>query len=84
MKFYREKNNIFYLHKIAVNLLTCIYCDDIAIDFGKNAQNHNTKNAAYIRFDGHKCFSLNGKYYGDQNDFTKKSWRRFVKMKVFI
>ncbi len=28
--------------------------------------------------------SYNGKYYGDQNDFTKKSWRKFVKIQAFL
>ena len=84
MKFYDDKNNSYYWCIIFDNKLTAIHSDYCGIRFFKNGLYHNTKNVAYIRFDGHKSFSLNGKYYGDQNYFTKKSWRRFVKMKVFL
>ena len=85
MKFYRDKNNTFYFNKIKNNNLTCVYCDDIGVDFFKNGKNHNTKNTAYIHNDNKfKEFCLNGKYYGDQNDFNKKSWRKFVKLQAFL
>jgi len=54
------------------------------IVFYKNGMLHNAKNAAYNNNSGYKAFYLNGKYYGDLNDFTKKSWRRFVKMQAFL
>jgi hypothetical protein len=88
MKFYKDTNNTFYLNKITINKLTCIYCDNIAIDFGKNGENHNARNAAYVNYNGvYKQFILNGKYYGNHTKFTKKSWRKFVrelKLQAFL
>jgi hypothetical protein len=90
MKFYKDTINRFYWHKIINNKLTCSYHltspynISIAIEFYKNGQNHNSKNAAKIYNNGNKYFYLNGKYYGDQNDFTKQSWRKFTKLKAFL
>ena len=52
--------------------------------FYKNGKYHNSKNAAIINYIGYKEFSLNDEYYGDEYDFTKQSWRRFVKLKFFL
>ena len=52
--------------------------------FYKNGKFNNSKNASYIGpLPGNKEFFLNGTIYGNGNDFTKKSWRRFVKIQVF-
>jgi hypothetical protein len=88
MKFYKEnKNNVYYWNKIKNNKLSCIYCDYIAVDFYKNGKYNNTKNAA-INWsnwsNGYKEFYLNNKIYGNQNNFTKSSWRKFVKLKTFL
>ncbi len=83
MKFYNDKINSYYWSIIFDNKLSTIHCDYYGIRFYKNAMDHNTKNAAYIRHDGYKQFWLNGKYYGNEDDFTKKSWRKFVKLQVF-
>ena len=89
MKFYREKK-FDLLHKIKFNKLTATINNNNptnyrnSVYFFKNGMRHNYKNASFISWSGDKSFCLNGKYYGDQNDFTKKSWRRFVKMKVFL
>jgi hypothetical protein len=31
-----------------------------------------------------KPFWLNSIYYSNQNDFTERSWRRFVKLQAFL
>ena len=78
MKFYIKYKS----SKIRSDKLTCIYTEYNAIWIFKNGKGHNYKNAAYI--DGiYKQFFLNGKCYGTQNDFTKQSWRRFVKLQLF-
>jgi hypothetical protein len=45
---------------------------------------HNYKNTAYSDNYGYKEFFLNGKAYGNQNHFTKETWRRFCKLKAFL
>jgi hypothetical protein len=80
MKFYRDIN----WNKIINNKLTAIYLD-YNIYFYKDGKIHNSKNVAYIRYDNrYKEFYLNGKLYGNQDTFTKESWRRFVKLQVFL
>ncbi len=85
MKFYRDKKNTYYWHKIYSNNLTAIYSRDF-IMFFKNGIKHNTKNAVYISDYKYiyKEFYLNDKCYGYNDDFTKKSWRKFVKLKAFL
>jgi hypothetical protein len=82
MKFYKDKYSYGYCDKIINNNLTIMY-SNIYIYFYKNGKNHNTKNAAFIS-NKYKEFRLNGKYYGNTNDFTKQSWRRFVKLQAFL
>ena len=84
MKFYKDKN--FYLYYIRRIKLTAIlyYNSTKTISFFKNGIWHNSKNAAYIRLNVCKEFSLNGKFYGRENNFTKKSWRKFVKLQTFL
>ena len=85
MKFYIEdKNSNVYWNKIEDYKLAAIYYDYYNVIFYKNGKTHNTKNVAYIRRDGYKTFCLNDKYFGDQNDFTKHSWRKFVKLQAFL
>ena len=85
MKFYRENNkSIDYWNKTKANKLTFIYCNRTDISFYKNGLCHNNKNAAYIYYNRYKEFRLNGKYYGNINEFTKESWRRFVKLQAFL
>ncbi len=92
MKFYKYKNSINFYNKIKINKLTSIYFyitnssnkSYYGILFFKDGKEHNDKNAAYIRSDEYRLFYLNNKNYGNQKDFTKKSWRRFVKLQVFI
>jgi hypothetical protein len=84
MKFYKGSNRTYYWNFIIKNSLTAIYeCSD-QINFFKNAENHNIKNAAYIYDYQCKQFYLNGKLYGNEDDFTKQSWRKFVKLQVFL
>jgi hypothetical protein len=86
MKFYKDKNNeYYYWDKIINNNLTAVYVNkNKSIRFFKNGKLHNSKNTAYVHKDGYKEFHLNGEYYGNKNNFTKKSWRRRVKMQVFL
>jgi hypothetical protein len=86
MKFYRDKFNIFYLHKIINNNLTAILFYDFtkSTQFFKNGKKHNSKKAAYISTYGTKQFYLNDKYYGHQDNFIKKTWRKFVKLQTFL
>jgi hypothetical protein len=89
MKFYRDKINSYFWHKIKNNKLTSVYqfmfgYKNECTHFFKNGVHTNAKNVAEIYISGYKTFLLNGKYYGNEDDFTKESWRRFVKMKVFL
>jgi hypothetical protein len=91
MKFYidKYKNNFYYWNKTRINKLNAILNSKNALNYAKcvyffkNGKFHNTKNAAYIEINGYKQFFINGHCYG-YNDFTKKSWRRFVKLKAFL
>ena len=75
MKFYTEnKSYINYRDKILVNKLTAIYSNKNSyIQFFKNGQYHNAKNATYTDDIGHKDFYLNDVYYGNQHYFKKKN-----------
>ena len=93
MKFYNDKKKNDLWSKIMTNKLSAIYTyntikKNTYVYFYKNGQDHNTKNAACIRYDNRfnrfKQFYLHGKHYGNQNDFTKSSWRKFVKLQVFL
>ncbi len=84
MKFYRDKFNWNFLNKIEHSELTSIYQSySNSIQFFKNGKVHNNKNAAYIADTGYKAFYLKNKIYGINNKFSKKSWRKFVKLQVF-
>mgnify|MGYP007069469517 CR=1 FL=1 len=84
MKFYIDKFNSPYI-KIINNKLTSVFMSfHKTTMFFKNGKYHNNKNAAIYYIDGIKDFRLNGKYYSNQNKFTKKSWRRFVKLQAFL
>mgnify|MGYP007071561290 FL=1 len=86
MKFYRDNLKAdFCWQNILDNRLTAILLDYYnAVLFYKNGKENNTKNASYIAKSGYKQFCLNDEDYGDQTNFTKQSWRRFVKMQVFL
>jgi hypothetical protein len=90
MKFYIAKNNKYStsfanrnILLIIFNKLTCVYSNQYDVEFYYNGKIHNNKNAAFIS-NKYKEFRLNGKYYGNTNDFTKQSWRRFVKLQAFL
>lgn len=84
MKFYINKNTGHFFEKIVNNKLSAIYYSLYAIRFLKNGNLHNIKNAAYIDNYDSKEFYLNNKCYGYEHHFTKKTWRKFVKLKVFL
>jgi hypothetical protein len=79
MKFYKNINYKF----IYENVLTAIYICPYYIAFYKNGKLHNTKNSAHIN-GIFNSYYLNNEFYGDNNDFTKESWRRFCKLKAFL
>jgi hypothetical protein len=91
MKFYKGKYYKSYYYNIIIGKdLNAIYFDEHQIAdkiyydivFFKNGYVHNPKNAIY--FKGNKEFYLNDEIYGYENEFTKQSWRKFVKMQVFL
>ncbi len=85
MKFYKYSRYENYIDQIYSNELTAIYSYSTNdISFFKNGFYNNNKNAAYIRCDGYKQFWLNHKCFGVQNNFTKYSWRKFVKLQAFL
>jgi hypothetical protein len=86
MKFYRYNINYFFHNNIIINNLTAVYLNYFgSISFYKNGKNHNTKNTAYIHNDNKfNGFYLNGNFYGYKDDFTKHSWRKFVKLQAFL
>ncbi len=85
MKFYKEKTYYkYYMYLIFDDKLTAIYCDIASTFFYTNGYENNIKNASYISKNDYKEFCLNGIYYGNNNNFTKSSWRRFVKLKAFL
>ena len=84
MKFYRyppaNKRKIILFDK-----LDLIYQNDFKqISFLKNNRYFNIKNAAFITKGGCKAFYLDGKYYGNKEKCTKESWRRVVKLQLFL
>ena len=85
MKFYKDKhkNDFYYFDIIKDNHISCVYYDGNDFIFFKNGDYHNYKNAAYIYFDGYEEFFINGNRIGTENNFTKQSWRRFVKLQAF-
>ena len=84
MKFYRDKKYKFYIYYLFNNKLTAIYSSANYVSFYKNNFCHNVKNAAYVSENKFKLFYLNGNLYGKEYDFTKKSWRRFIKLNTFL
>ena len=87
MKFYKDKR-FYYWNKIEGNKLNAIHLDGCVsgcIRFLKSGELCNNKNAAYVQgISGYKSFYLDGKHYGDENDFTKQSWRKFFKLQAFL
>ena len=49
----------------------------------KNGVCHREDGPAREYYDGDKEWYLNHKYYGENNDFTVESWKRFVKTLIF-
>ena len=84
MKFYKDNTNIYSFNEMNHNKLTYVYCNKITVQFIKNGKNHNFKNMGYIVNNTTKWFYLYGKYFGNQNDFTKSSWRKFAKLQAFL
>jgi hypothetical protein len=85
MKFYIDKKIFYYWFKIINNNLTAVYVNkNKSIRFFKNGKFHNTKNAAYIAYRSYKEFILNDITFSFGFNFTKESWRKFVKLKVFL
>ena len=85
MKFYVDKDFWNLWSKIINNKLTAIlsdYYNDVL--FYKNGLKHNVKNTSYIALNQSTPFYLNGEYYGNENTFTKSSWRKFAKLQAFL
>ncbi len=83
MKFYKI-NYISYFNKKSTAIFNTLNIHSIpCVRFIKNGKHHNPKNASYIK-NINKVFCLNDKIYGYHNEFTKQSWRRFVKLQAFL
>ncbi len=80
---YIYNKNKSYISLIKINKLTAIHADGFIVVFFKSGLKHNIRNAASA-FCRYKEFYLNDKHYGFETKFTKKSWRKFVKLKVFL
>jgi hypothetical protein len=95
MKFYRDYGQACFNHikirKYQLDAIYMNYLDDkkiYLVRFFKNGKTHNIKNFAYL-YDIYKTFCINGKTYsaedyGNQDKFTKQSWRRFAKLQYFL
>jgi hypothetical protein len=89
MKFYKFEENFKYYEYVSYYNLTCILAIKNDVLFYKNGVLHNTKNAAYISYNKYKRISysqfyLNGGFYGYKKHFNKKSWRKYIKLQVFL
>jgi hypothetical protein len=85
MKFYKYNQLGNYFNIIFYYKLNAIYSyQSGTVVFFKNGKTHNNKNSAIINPNNYKAFWLNDKCYGTEKDFTKESWRRFVKLQVFL
>jgi hypothetical protein len=83
MRFYKDKELYRFWYYIQENKLTAIFQNlNQEIVFLKKSKCHNNKNAAYIR-KYEKHFYLNGNFHGYDSFFSKDSWRRNIKLKVF-
>ena len=87
MKFYVVKIKTINLGSVNITRdKLCAIVTNTSFDlvsFFKNGTYHNAKNAAYISH-YYQSFYLNGKDYGDESDFDKKSWRKFCKLQAFL
>ncbi len=91
MKFYKNKNDKYdYFDKIIINQLTAIleflsplFSKNSYVCFYKNGKLHNDKNSAYNTFE-YKSFWLENNCYNKHYTFNKFSWRKFVKLQVFL
>ena len=86
MKFFhnRHYSNTPYLIDIIHNKFDAIYQrSNFCVYFFKNGKIHNEKGAAkihvYLKI---KEFYYNGEYFGI--DFSKQTWKSYVKMLIFI
>jgi len=85
VKFYKYFKRSKHLNKIFSNKLDAIFQNLTRnVYFYKNGFRHNSRNAAYINYNGYKEFILNNKSYHNKYVFTKQSWRKFVKIQVFL
>ena len=88
MKFYKI-NYISNLDDKITAIFNILNINSLhCVRFIKNGKHHNPKNAAYVNSRGYKEFRLNNIYYGYANgyakDFTKLSWRKFIKLLAFL
>jgi hypothetical protein len=83
MKFYIDKHHNIYWSKFNYKKITAIFNLKYNVLFYKNGFWHNVKNAACSNNEK-KSFWLNGNHYGYEFNFTKESWRKFVKLQAFL
>ena len=81
MKFYKSNKQRVYIDQIFSNDLTAVFQGAVGfVYFYKKGVPHNSKNAAtYYRKAAY--YSYNGNNFGQ--NFTNKSWIKFVKTLIF-
>ena len=68
------------LHREDGPAIECNYGDKF---WYKNGKRHREEGPAVEWCDGDKEWWLKNKYYGSNNNFTNKSWIKFVKSLIF-
>lgn len=81
MKFYKSNKQSNYIRDIFSNNITAIFQGITGfVYFYKQGVPHNSKNAATY-YNKAVYYSYNGENFGQ--NFTKKTWRSFVKTLIF-
>lgn len=85
MKYYKNISINYFtkLFNLGIHFLEQDYSTG-DLRFVKNKSRFNLKNAALIRKNNFYYF-FNNKFIGDQNNFkSKKEWRKYIKLLMFI
>ena len=84
MKYIKDNpflvKNVYY--GIPINFTGVVRDEDGDIAYYLNGKLHRTDGPAIEEKFGNKEWYLNGKRYGYDDDFTNKSWIRFVKLEL--
>ena len=84
LKVYRFCTEWYFDNKLHREKRPAIEWFDGRKDWYKNGKYHREDGPTIEFIDGRKEWWLNDKCYGYNNDFKKKSWKKFVSTLVFI